>query len=292
MGTHEDVHTHDFGSAVRCRLPRGVPSKRNHIILFFPNVLLLTVYCFPRKQVSCQLSPTNSSPAVATPRARLAVDYLFLADATATAVEVPVELEGSSRSTITAVLGVYSTDDTALDATSLVAAYWSPGESGTRSVTISIQPLFYPKDKGRRRSVVVRITTVSNAIINSSEAAALISLDPNVPRFSFKPNTAAYREKQNSTPQVDILLESGKLTDAATLRYKFNSVSEADLPPFLRPGGSSGFLQIKADAGGGAAANGTVVGRIAVPIEWSEVPEDAQYRVALKLQRVSWRLDC
>ena len=60
-------------------------------------------------------------------------------------------------------------------------------------------------------------------------------------------------------------------------------------------GGSSGFLQIQAEAGDGgaaAAANGTVVGRIAVPIEWSEVPEDAQYRVALKLQRVSWRLDC
>ena len=54
----------------------------------------------------------------------------------------------------------------------------------------------------------------------------------------------------------------------------------------MRPGGSSGFLQIQADAGDGAAAaaNGTVVGRIAIPIEWSEVPEDAQYWVALKLQ--------
>ena len=62
----------------------------------------------------------------------------------------------------------------------------------------------------------------------------------------------------------------------------------------MRPGCRSGFLQIKADAGDGAAAaaNGTVVGHITVPIEWSEVPEDAQYRVALKLQRVSWRLDC
>ena len=132
-----------------------------------------------------------------------------------------------------------------------------------------------------QRSVLLRITSTNNAIVDPYASTALLSIDPDVPQFSYRPNAVAYPGMNATNVHVDIILESGRITQPSTLKYRLYEMTVPE-QPFLLADASSGFLTVESGAGG-VEANGVVVGTIAVPIQWSAVPDDAQYRIGMEL---------
>jgi hypothetical protein len=209
------------------------------------------------------------------PRVRLGQNYIVVQPDTDTA-QLVVDLASPSKSAVKVSLGVFSHDGTRLG--HQLAASWLPGEAEPRNIEVSgLQQLL----GGARRSLIVRITAANNAAIDTVDSSALVSLDAGLPQFAFQRNAAAFPCDQ---PKIDILLESGQITQAATLRYRFEPFLDRYNPvhsSFLRSAGTSGFLHIDANA---TAPAGSVVGTITVPIDWNQVSEDAQYKLGLQLE--------
>lgn len=206
---------------------------------------------------------------------RLAQNYVVVQPDADTA-QLLVDLASPSKSAIKVSLGVFSHDGTRL--APQIAASWAPGEVESRNVEVSgLQQLL----GGARRSLIVRITATKNASIDTVGSSALVSLDTDLPQFSFRHNAAAFPGDQ---PRIEILLESGQIIRPATLRYRFepvlNRIKPAQ-PSYLRSSGTSGFLHIDVNA---TAQPGQTVSTITVPIDWNQVREDAQYKLRLQLE--------
>lgn len=91
-----------------------------------------------------------------------------------------------------------------------------------------------------------------------------------MPEFHFATGTVAF---PGDAPKVVVSLGAGKLTKAATLKYRLEQRNaEAD---FFPASAASGFLYFQ--PGDSAQA-------VAVPIDWQRVPPYAQYQVQLQLQ--------
>jgi hypothetical protein len=209
------------------------------------------------------------------PRVRLAQNYVVVQPDTDTA-QLLVDLASPSKSAVKVFLGLFSHDGTRL-APQIVAS-WAPGEVEPRSVEVSgLQELL----GGIRRSLVVRITATEHAVIDTLGSSALVSLDTGLPQFAFRRNAAAFPGDQ---PKIEILLESGQITRPATLRYRFEPLfdrSNPAQPSYLRSSSTSGFLHVDVNA---TAQPGQTVSTIAVPIDWNQVREDAQYKLQLQLE--------
>ena len=218
-----------------------------------------------------------------SPKVRLAQDYI-LVQPDASAVQVPVNLVGTPTSTVKASLGLFSQDGKLIS--SDLTATWEPGSSSTVNVDIpGIKNLL----GGARRSVLVRFLTVMNAVLDDKDGSTgLVSLDPDLPRFRFQPNGAAYPD-QNPRPKIDIILESGWIKQPATLRYQLYQLTSSK-QKFLQSSGAVGFLQVASNA---AAKPGDIAATVEVPIEWDAVPESAQYRIRMELEGfyASWTAD-
>lgn len=91
------------------------------------------------------------------------------------------------------------------------------------------------------------------------------------PRFSFVPNVVAYPGQE---PEVSVGLAAGSLDAPATLRYALTLQTPA-AQRFLPASAMSGILQF---------APGDAQRKVAVPISWSRVPPEAEYRLGLELQ--------
>lgn len=206
---------------------------------------------------------------------RLTQNYVVVQPDIDTA-QLLVDLASPSKSAVKVSLGVFSHDGTRL--APQIAASWAPGEVEPRNVEVSgLQQLL----GGARRSLIVRITATNNAAIDTVGSSALVSLDAGLPQFAFRSNAAAFPGDQ---PRIEILLESGQITRPATLRYRFEPVldrSSPAQPSYLRSSGTSGFLHIDGNA---TAQPGHTVSTIAVPIDWNQVREDAQYKLRLQLE--------
>jgi hypothetical protein len=179
-----------------------------------------------------------------------------------------VQLTGASNKPVSAVLTALQVDG---QSAWLAHVNWPPGTDGIQHVDLSRMPTILAETPSGE--LIIKIARVEGAVVSRFHRSILITLeDPaSIPRFAFVPNTVAY---PGETPTVTVRLVSGKLTQPAILRYQLRPELDGAATAFIPAASTAGFVRFHP---------GTFQQRIQVPVEWSAVPQEAQYRVNLHL---------